>query len=89
MTEQDLKFKIYASNNRCPKSLFRDLLHRLVAVSFATSDKDLVMANVAGFVCVTDINVKEEKITILAPQLTPISQYLLLVSEVQFVDSQY
>lgn len=66
----------------------RELLNRLLAVSFATSDKDLMMSNVAGFVCVTDINVKEEKITILAPQPRPIPNSLLLVSEIQFVDGQ-
>lgn len=48
----------------------------------------MIMANVAGFVCVTDINVKEEKITVLAPQPRPIPKSLLLVSEVQFIDGQ-
>ena len=65
----------------------RDLLNHLVAVSFATSEKDLIMTNVAGYICVTDINVAEQKLTVLAPQPRPLPNALLLLSDIQFVDS--
>jgi polyribonucleotide 5'-hydroxyl-kinase len=65
----------------------RDLLNHLLAVSFATTDADLIISNIAGHVVVTDINMEEQKMTVLAPQPRPLPNTLLLLSDVQFVDS--
>ena len=65
----------------------RELLNRVLSVSFAQSEKDLIMSNVAGFVVVTDVNVKEEKLTVLSPQPRPLPNTFLLLSEVQYCDS--
>jgi polyribonucleotide 5'-hydroxyl-kinase len=46
----------------------RDLLNRLLAVSYTSAPEDVIITNVAGFIVVTDINVEEQKLTVLSPQ---------------------
>jgi len=65
----------------------RDLLNHLLAVSFATEPTDAIISNIAGFVVVTDVNTAQQKLTVLAPQPAPLPNTLLLVSDIQFVDS--
>ena len=65
----------------------RELLNHVLAVSFTTRPEDLIITNVAGFVVVTDINAEEQKMTVLSPQPRPLPNTLLLLSEVQFVDT--
>jgi polyribonucleotide 5'-hydroxyl-kinase len=65
----------------------RELSNRILAVTFSTTTEDLILNSVAGFICVTEINVKEQKLTVLSPQPKPLPKTLLLLSEVQFVDS--
>ncbi len=65
----------------------RDLLNHLLAVSFATEPADLILSNVAGYIVVTDVNTEEHKLTVLSPQPRPLPDTLLLLSDVQYVDS--
>ncbi len=83
MRQEDNQTKLVAVQ---PSSA-RDLLNRVLAVSFATAPEDLIVTNVAGFVVVTDINTDEQRLTLLSPQPRPLPETLLLVSEIQFVDS--
>ncbi|GAB6030986.1 hypothetical protein CHUAL_007809 [Chamberlinius hualienensis] len=65
-----------------------NLLHHMMSVSYASStDEDIVQTNVAGFICVTDINMERELMTVLSPQPRPLPKTVLLLSEVQFMDS--
>ncbi|CAG7838440.1 unnamed protein product [Allacma fusca] len=66
------------------------LLHRLLAISFATDEtqQDVIQTNVAGFVCVTDFDQDKGKMTVLSPQPGPLPKTLLLLSEIQFMDAQ-
>lgn len=82
MKSEDNQTKLVAVN---PSP--RDLLNHILSVSFATNSEDLIVSNVAGFICVTDVNVDEQKITVLSPQPKPLPDTLLLLSEVQYVDS--
>lgn len=65
------------------------LLHRLLAVSFATDEnqEDVVKTNVAGFVCVTDVDLEKGRMTVLSPQPAPLPKTLLFLSDIQFMDS--
>ncbi|XP_062549505.1 protein CLP1 homolog [Armigeres subalbatus] len=64
------------------------LLHHILAVSFAESiEENVIQSNVAGFICVTDVNMEKEVLTILSPQPRPLPQMILLVSDLQFMDS--
>jgi len=65
----------------------RDLLNHVLAISFTSATEDVIITNVAGFVVVTDIKVDEQKLVVLSPQPRPLPDTLLLLSEVQYVDS--
>ncbi len=60
---------------------------RILAVTFSETTEDLILNSVAGFICVTEVNTKEQKLTVLSPQPRPLPKTLLLLSEVQFSDS--
>uniref|UniRef100_A0A1B6BXL4 Protein CLP1 homolog n=2 Tax=Clastoptera arizonana TaxID=38151 RepID=A0A1B6BXL4_9HEMI len=65
-----------------------NLLHHLLAVSFATSvDDDVLQTNVAGFICVTNVDPDRQTITVLSPQPRPLPDTLLFLSDIQFMDS--
>ncbi|XP_053687675.1 protein CLP1 homolog [Sabethes cyaneus] len=64
------------------------LLHHVLAVSFAEStEENVIQTNMAGFICVTNVNMEKEVLTILSPQPRPLPQTILLVSDLQFMDS--
>jgi polyribonucleotide 5'-hydroxyl-kinase len=65
----------------------RELASRILAVTFSETTEDLILNSVAGFICVTEVNTKEQKLTVLSPQPRPLPKTLLLLSEVQFSDS--
>ncbi|KOX67341.1 Protein CLP1 like protein [Melipona quadrifasciata] len=65
-----------------------NLLHHLLSVSFADSpEDDVVQTNVAGFVCVTNVDVDRQTFTVLSPQPRPLPNTVLLLSDIQFMDS--
>ncbi|KAF7990682.1 hypothetical protein HCN44_000487 [Aphidius gifuensis] len=65
-----------------------NLLHHLLSVSFADSpEDDVVQTNVAGFVCVTKVDVDKQTITVLSPQPKLLPNSVLLLSDIQFMDS--
>ncbi|XP_053683587.1 protein CLP1 homolog [Sabethes cyaneus] len=64
------------------------LLHHVLAVSFAEStEENVIQTNVAGFICVTNVNMEKQVLTVLSPQPRPLPQTILLVSDLQFMDS--
>ncbi|XP_055625161.1 protein CLP1 homolog [Toxorhynchites rutilus septentrionalis] len=64
------------------------LLHHILAVSFADgSGENVIQSNVTGFICVTDVNMEKEVLTVLSPQPRPLPQSVLLLSDLQFMDS--
>jgi len=65
----------------------KDLLHHVVAVSFANKTDDLIITNVAGFIVVTQVIVETQKLIILSPQPKPLPNAILVLSELQFVDT--
>lgn len=65
-----------------------NLLHHLLSVSFADSpEDDVVQTNVAGFVCVTNVDTERQTFTVLSPQPRPLPNTVLLLSDIQFMDS--
>ncbi|CAG9565692.1 unnamed protein product [Danaus chrysippus] len=64
------------------------LAHRVLAVSFAPSPDDHVLAtNLAGFVCVTAVDMDRQTMTILSPQPRPLPDTVLLLSDLQYMDN--
>uniref|UniRef100_T1J8D4 Protein CLP1 homolog n=1 Tax=Strigamia maritima TaxID=126957 RepID=T1J8D4_STRMM len=71
-----------------PITLGPHLLHHILGLSCATSaDDDPFQSNVAGFVCVTAIDMERQYITVLSPQPRPLPKNILLLSDIQFMDS--
>ncbi|KAG5332416.1 CLP1 kinase, partial [Acromyrmex heyeri] len=90
-------YKIEASNSSLMLSNRKDnlklkavtpglnLLYHLLSVSFVDSPKDDVLqTNVAGFVCVINVNVDRKTFTILSPQPRPLPNTILLLSNIEF-----
>eukprot|EP00268_Persea_americana_P017427 TRINITY_DN1838_c0_g2_i9.p1 TRINITY_DN1838_c0_g2~~TRINITY_DN1838_c0_g2_i9.p1 ORF type:complete len:425 (-),score=89.91 TRINITY_DN1838_c0_g2_i9:266-1540(-) len=50
-----------------PVNINRDLLHLVLAVSYAKEQDQIISSNVAGFIYITDIDIQRKKITYLAP----------------------
>lgn len=64
------------------------LLHHILSISFADStDEDIVTTNVTGFICVTNVDIERQTITILSPQPRPLPKNICLLSDLQFMDS--
>ncbi|XP_076267224.1 protein CLP1 homolog [Rhynchophorus ferrugineus] len=64
------------------------ILHHLLAVSFAEKeDDDVILSHVAGFVCVSNLDMDRQTITLLSPQPKPLPNNILVLSEIQFMDS--
>ncbi|KAL1115892.1 hypothetical protein AAG570_006181 [Ranatra chinensis] len=65
-----------------------NLLHHLLAVSFANSgEEDVIQTNIAGYICVTNVDVENQTLTVLSPQPRPLPDTVLVLSDVQFMDS--
>lgn len=54
-----------------PVRVSADLMHSLLAVSYAKTPDQIVNANVAGFIHVTDVNMDLGEVTYLAPNTIP------------------
>jgi len=65
----------------------RDLLNRVLGVSYTSATEDVIITNLAGFVVVTEVKMEEQKLTVLSPQPRPLPDTLMLLSEIQYVDS--
>ncbi|XP_066262682.1 protein CLP1 homolog [Euwallacea similis] len=64
------------------------ILHHILAVSFAEKeDEDMILSHVSGFVCVSNVDVERQIITLLSPQPKPLPNNILVLSDVQFMDS--
>ncbi|KAL3844252.1 hypothetical protein ACJIZ3_001655 [Penstemon smallii] len=64
-----------------PVYINRDLLHLVLAVSYAKEPEEIISSNVAGFIWITDINLESKKITYLAPSAGSLpGKYLIMGS---------
>jgi len=64
------------------------LLHHMLSLSYGESiELDVLKKNVYGFVCVTNVDVERQTVTVLSPQPRPLPNTILLLSELQFIDN--
>lgn len=62
-----------------PVNIDRDLLHVVLAVSYAQEPDQIVSSNVAGFIYITDIDLQRRKVTYLSPTVGDLpSKYLIM-----------
>ncbi|XP_020679215.1 protein CLP1 homolog isoform X4 [Dendrobium catenatum] len=65
----------------------RDLLHLILAVSYAKEPDQIISSNVAGFIYVTDIDIQRKNITYLAPCPGELPSKLLIVGTLTWLES--
>ncbi|XP_067125537.1 polyribonucleotide 5'-hydroxyl-kinase Clp1 [Centruroides vittatus] len=71
-----------------PVACSANLLHCVLSVSFAGSiEEDIIQTNVAGFICVTAVDMERQLLTVLSPRPRPLPKTVLLLSDIQFMDS--
>ncbi|XP_073116674.1 protein CLP1 homolog isoform X2 [Elaeis guineensis] len=67
-------------------NISRDLLHLVLAVSYAEEPDQIISSNVAGFVYVTDIDIQRKKITYLAPCPGELPSKFLMVGTLTWLE---
>ncbi|KAG7576018.1 Pre-mRNA cleavage complex subunit Clp1 C-terminal [Arabidopsis thaliana x Arabidopsis arenosa] len=65
----------------------RDLLHSVLAVSYAEEPDQIISSNVSGFVYVTEVNMQKKKITYLAPSPGTLPSKLLVAGSLTWLES--
>ncbi|XP_010242351.1 PREDICTED: protein CLP1 homolog isoform X2 [Nelumbo nucifera] len=65
----------------------RDLLHLVLAVSFAKEPDQIISSNVAGFIYITDIDIQRKKITYLAPSAGELPSRFLIVGSLTWLET--
>lgn len=61
--------------------------HHMLAVTLTTDPEDLLATNVAGFICVIDVDEEAGTMKVLSPQPKPLPETLLILTEVQYMDA--
>uniref|UniRef100_A0A1D1XF11 Protein CLP1 n=1 Tax=Anthurium amnicola TaxID=1678845 RepID=A0A1D1XF11_9ARAE len=70
-----------------PVNINADLLHSILAVSYAKEMDQIISSNVAGFIYITDIDIHRKKVTYLAPCPGDLPSRYLLVGTLAWSES--
>ncbi|XP_041008374.1 protein CLP1 homolog isoform X2 [Juglans microcarpa x Juglans regia] len=70
-----------------PVSVNRDLLHVILAVSFAKEPDEIISSNVAGFIYITDVDIQRKKITYLGPSAGDLPSKYLIVGTLTWLET--
>ncbi|KAF9623796.1 hypothetical protein IFM89_005381 [Coptis chinensis] len=70
-----------------PVNINRDLLHLVLAVSFAKEPDQIISSNIAGFIYITDIDIQRKKITYLAPSAGELPSKYLVVGTLTWLET--
>uniref|UniRef100_A0A803QM42 Protein CLP1 homolog n=1 Tax=Cannabis sativa TaxID=3483 RepID=A0A803QM42_CANSA len=70
-----------------PVNINQDLLHLVLAVSFAKEPEEILSSNVAGFIYITDIDIQRKKITYLAPAAGDLPSKYLIVGTLTWIET--
>ncbi|XP_026422959.1 protein CLP1 homolog isoform X2 [Papaver somniferum] len=70
-----------------PVNINHDLLHLVLAISYAKEADEVISSNVAGFIYVTDVDVQRKKITYLAPAAGDLPSKFLIVGSLTWVET--
>ncbi|KAL8097807.1 protein CLP1 homolog [Apium graveolens] len=65
----------------------RDLLHLVLAVSYAKEPNEIISSNVAGFIYITDVDTQRNKITYLAPSAGDLPSRFLIVGSLTWIEN--
>ena len=70
-----------------PVNINHDLLHMVLAISYAKEPHEIITSNVAGFVIVTDVNIERKTITYLAPAAGELPGKFLIVGNLTWLET--
>ncbi|XP_021762293.1 protein CLP1 homolog isoform X1 [Chenopodium quinoa] len=70
-----------------PVNISQDLLHAVLAVSFAKDPEDIITSNVAGFIYITDVDVQRKKMTYLAPSAGELPGKILILGTLAWLET--
>ncbi|XAR71225.1 hypothetical protein NMG60_11028392 [Bertholletia excelsa] len=70
-----------------PVTISQDLLHLVLAVSFAKDPDEIISSNVAGFIYITDIDIQRKKITYLAPSAGVLPSRSLIMGTLTWLET--
>ncbi|KAH9620121.1 hypothetical protein KSS87_023889 [Heliosperma pusillum] len=70
-----------------PVNITQDLLHLVLAVSFAKDPAEIISSNVAGFIYITDVDVQRRKITYLAPSVGELPSKILILGTLAWLEN--
>ncbi|KAF9592647.1 hypothetical protein IFM89_016304 [Coptis chinensis] len=70
-----------------PVNINRDLLHLVLAVSFAKEPDQIISSNIAGFIYITDIDIQRKKITYLAPSAGELPSKFLVIGTLTWLET--
>ncbi|KAL6136428.1 hypothetical protein ACLB2K_061723 [Fragaria x ananassa] len=70
-----------------PVNINRDLLHMVLAISYAKEPDEIISSNVAGFVHVTEVNVERKTITYLAPAAGELPGKFLILGSLTWLET--
>lgn len=68
-------------------NISQDLLHLVLAVSFAKDPEEIISSNVAGFIYITDVDVQRKKITYLAPSAGELPSRILILGTLAWLET--
>ncbi|KAJ4808661.1 hypothetical protein LUZ62_021227 [Rhynchospora pubera] len=68
-------------------NISQDLLHSVLAVSYAKEPDQIISSNVAGFIYVTDIDIQRRKITYLAPCPGELPSKILIIGSLTWLEA--
>ncbi|GAB2294325.1 Protein CLP1 [Dionaea muscipula] len=70
-----------------PVNISQDLLHLVLAVSFAKEPDQIISSNVAGFIYITDVDMQRRKITYLAPSAGELPSKVLIHGSLAWLET--
>lgn len=70
-----------------PVNINSDLLHLVLAISFAKEQDQIISSNVAGFIYITDVDMQRKKITYLAPSAGELPSRFLIVGSLTWLET--
>ncbi|XP_043726182.1 protein CLP1 homolog [Telopea speciosissima] len=70
-----------------PVNINRDLIHLVLAVSYAKEPDQIISSNIAGFIYITDIDIPRKKITYLAPSAGDLPSRYLIVGTLTWIET--
>ncbi|XP_052172397.1 protein CLP1 homolog [Diospyros lotus] len=70
-----------------PVNISQELLHSVLAVSFAKEPDQIISSNVAGFIHIMDVDIQRRKITYLAPCAGELPSRILIMGDLTWLET--